>query len=97
MAEKLSSCVRKSKAIVNVLLHHPFRPFRERLIDHPGLAGQVERRLGWWIESDGRAVEAAQELGGFGIVQADLISFATMDEDVFLVNERPVQLVFERE
>ena len=81
MAEKLSSCVRESKAIGNVLLRHPFRSFRERPIDHPGLAGQVERRLGWWIESDVRAVEAAQELGSFGIVHADLMGFATMDEE----------------
>lgn len=94
MAEKLSSCERKSKAIGNVLLRYRLRSFRELLIDHPGLAGQVERRLGWWIESDVRAVEAAQELDSFGIVHAGLMSFATIDEDV-LVNESLVKLVFE--
>lgn len=93
MAEKFSSCERKSKAIGNVLLRHPLRSFRELIINHPGLAGQVERRLGWWIESDVRAFEAAQELGSFGIVHAGLMSFASMDEQV-LANESLVKLAF---
>jgi superfamily I DNA and/or RNA helicase len=58
MAEKLGSCERKSKAISDILLCHPLRSFTELLIDHPGLAGQVERWLGWWIGSDVQAFKA---------------------------------------
>ena len=79
MLQKLSICERKSKAIGNILLCHQMRSFNELIMDYPGLAGQVERRLGWWIEGDVRALEAAQELGSFGIV-AGLMSFSKVNE-----------------
>lgn len=75
MAEKLGSCEWKSTAISDGLLRHPLRSFRELFIDYPGLARQVERRLGWWwIESDVRAFEVAKELGSLGIVHAGLMA-----------------------
>lgn len=81
MAEKLGSCERNSNAIGNFLLRHPLSSFRELLIDHPGFAGQMERRLSRWIESDVRAFEVVQELGSFGMAHAGLTTLAMEDED----------------
>lgn len=74
MIEKLGSCEWKSTAISDGQLRHPLRSFREFYIDYPSLARQVERRLGWWIESDVRAFEVVEELGSLGIIYAGLMA-----------------------